>query len=255
MNRLLLARRFLSHGSIMSPRRMVSNVCTFLPGAVVLALVFVLCQMASDERVAGWLAEYRPVALPLYFLAVVASIVVSPFGGPISLMAVGVQVLGFAWAFPAYLVARTIGTGGAYWIGLTYGERIIRRLTGERGLELVRKLTRVVDGTTLVSLRLFDGNLSDYVSYASGLQRIPWRSYLWKTNLLPLPFLACLGFMLRETRGDVGALTIAIVSTTVLSIVVTAIVYRTYGMGTKASDSGARFDVAGARVRSDERSG
>lgn len=244
----------------MTQRRLFSTLCTFLPGASVLALVFVLCMMASDEQVASWLAEYRSLALPLYFLAVVTSIVVSPFGGPISLMAVGVQVLGFAWAFPVYLVARMIGTTGAYWIGLRYGERIIRMLTGTRGLELVRRLTRVVNETTLVSLRVFDGNLSDYVSYAAGLQRIPWRSYLWKTNLLPLPFLACLGFMLRETRGDIGALTVAIVATTVLSIVVTAIVYRAFGVGRRSRDAGVEgvasdrsdLTVARARVGSDD---
>ena len=223
----------------MNARRAFANVCTFLPGALVLALVFVLCQMASDEQVARFLGDYRAIALPLYFAAVVASIVISPFGGPISLMAVGVQVLGFAWAFPTYLVARSIGTTSAYFIGRRYGARIIQTLTGRRGLALVQRLTRVVNDTTLVSLRIFDGNLSDYVSYAAGLQRLPVRSYLWKSNLLPLPFLACIGFMLRETRGDVGALTAAIVATTVLSIVATAIVYRAFGVAARREESPA----------------
>jgi len=201
-----------------------------LPSVLVLAGVFLVCRWVSDERIAAMLDQHRSLALPLYVLAVVVSIVVSPLGGPISLIAVGVQVLGFALAFPSYLVARFAGTTTAFWIGRTHGETIVRRLVGVRGLSLVRRLTRVVNPATLVSLRLFDGNLSDYVSYAAGLQRIPWRDYLWKTNLLPIPFLCVIGWTLRRTEGDLGALTAALVTATVLSVVATAIVYRAFGL-------------------------
>lgn len=220
----------------MNLTRKLASFCTLLPGTIILALVFVLCSMASDDDVARWLADYRNLALPLYLMAVVISIIVSPFGGPISLMAAGVQVLGFAWAFPAYLVGRALGTTGAYLVGRQYGERLIRTLAGRRGLGLVKRLTRVVNDTTLISLRVFDGNLSDYVSYAAGLQRLPFRSYLWKSNLLPLPFLCCIGFLLHRTRGDLATLTAAIVATTVLSVIATAIVYRFFGLSRQPVD-------------------
>jgi uncharacterized membrane protein YdjX (TVP38/TMEM64 family) len=205
--------------------------------------------MASDEAVARVLSEHRSIALPIYLAAVIASIVVSPFGGPISIMAVGVQVLGFSWAFPAYLVGRSIGTAAAYWIGLRHGERIVRALTGRRGLELVRRLTAVVNDATLISLRVFDGNLSDYVSYAAGLRRVPAVSYLWKTNLLPLPFLASVGIVLRETRGDIGSLTAAIVAATILSVVATAIVYRAFDVADPPATRVVRIGDAPPRDR------
>ena len=195
-----------------------------------LALVFWTCKTVSDAEVAGALAEWRAAAVPLYFLAVVLSIVVSPFGGPISLIAVGVQVLGFPLAFPTYLLARMAGTTAAFAIGRRYGDRIVRRLVGERGLALVHRLTGVVQPSTLVPLRLFDGNLSDYVSYAAGLQRIGWVDYLWKTNLLPVPFLFGVGWMLRHTGGDLGALTGAMVGATVASVLATVVVYRVFGL-------------------------
>jgi len=212
------------------PRSRFGTACAFLPGVTVLALVFWTCRMVSDSEVAGVLAEWRGAAIPLYFLAVLLSIVVSPFGGPISLIAVGVQVLGFPLAFPTYLVARFAGTTAAFAIGRRYGDRIVRKLVGERGLALVHRLTRVVQPSTLVPLRLFDGNLSDYVSYAAGLQRIGWFDYLWKTNVLPIPFLVGVGWMLRHTGGDLGALTGAMVGATLASVLATVVVYRVFGL-------------------------
>ena len=137
--------------------------------------------MASEEKirlVRTFLTGFGPAAPLVYFLFVMAEVIVAPLPG-LMLYAPGGMLFGALGGGGIALAGNVAGAGIACQLTRTFGERILKRFFEPQQIVQMQTVLERHGMGMIILLRLNPLTSSDLVSYAAGFSRLP----VWKVML------------------------------------------------------------------------
>lgn len=163
-----------------------------LPAIAVMLVISLLSVLAMQglggaERIRMWVAGAGTWA-PLVFIGLKASTyVIAPLSGTPMKLAGG--ALFGVWEGLLYTtIGDMLGGSLNFWIARLLGRPAIRRVAGAKAIQQVDDTAAHVGGwRALLVARLVLSSLYDFISYAAGLSKLPFKHYLWVTLVGGLP--------------------------------------------------------------------
>lgn len=125
---------------------------------------------------------------PLAFVGLkAATYVIAPLSGtPVKLA--GGALFGFWEGAALGLLGDTIGASLNFWIARLFRDRAISQLAGKQAIKRIDELTEHVGGwRALLAARLFLSSLYDFIAYAAGLSKLPFKQFLLVSVLAGIP--------------------------------------------------------------------
>lgn len=141
-------------------------------------LCYLAVQNIGLDQIQGFVASAGPLAPIVYVLLKAVTLVITPLtGSPLRLVA-GV-LFGFWEGVALSVLAGVLGGSINFWIARRFGRDVVSRLLGARTLARVEPmLDKLGNWKALALARLFVAPLWDVLSYAVGLTRLRYRTYL-----------------------------------------------------------------------------
>lgn len=157
-------------GMVRSPKRLL---LLLIP--IVLAIFFSLglqsTLLQNQAYYKAWLESFGQWYLLIYAIVQILGIIVAPFGGffiQIGLFAllppIQAVLLIYAVTTPAFFIN--------YYLARKYGRQIIKKIIGAHALDTVDNYAQDIGPQMLLLLKIFQGGVFDYVSYAAGVTGI-----------------------------------------------------------------------------------
>jgi uncharacterized membrane protein YdjX (TVP38/TMEM64 family) len=109
----------------------------------------------------------------------------------------------------AVLLAATLN----FWIARRWGRGLVSRFVGRKNIERIDQFTKDYGARSLILLRLFQGHLHDFISYAYGLTNMSYFSFIFISALAPIPWLLLWQFYIFKRVENIGEFTIWFVAT------------------------------------------
>jgi uncharacterized membrane protein YdjX (TVP38/TMEM64 family) len=135
----------------------------------------------------GWI-ENAGVWAPLVFVLLKASTyVVAPLSGtPVKLA--GGALFGFWEGAALGLTGDMIGASLNFWIARLFRNKGIARFAGPKAIKQIDDLTEHVGGwKALLAARLFLSSLYDFIAYAAGISKLPFKQFFIVSLLAGIP--------------------------------------------------------------------
>lgn len=139
-----------------------------------LALQFTV--LSQPEKIASILASFGPYVVLAYVIFQAIAIIIAPIGGFPVLVAVIALFGPFIGLVLSYLVSTPTFLLNFY-IARRYGRPIVEKIVGKAALKTMDHYAQDAGTFTLIILKVFQGGIFDYVSYAAGLTQIPFKSF------------------------------------------------------------------------------
>lgn len=155
---------------------------SLLPGAIGFVLVtgglLLALHFIGLDQLRAWIDEAGPLAPLVYMLIKIVTYVVAPLSsGPLQLSA-GV-LFGLVPGVLYTLLSEVIAGSINFWLARRFGRPVVERLVGADDMPRVDHfVTGIVDWKTLVYARIFLASFFDFISYAVGFSRLPFRTFL-----------------------------------------------------------------------------
>lgn len=144
--------------------------------AILLSIILQFTLLARQEELNAWLEQFGPYIVLGFIPLQILTIVIAPIGGffhHIALLALlpPAQALTLIYlvSTPAYMIN--------FGLARLYGRPLVRKIIGQKSLEKIDHLAKDAGIPTFVILKLFQGGIFDYLSYAVGLTRIPFKTF------------------------------------------------------------------------------
>jgi uncharacterized membrane protein YdjX (TVP38/TMEM64 family) len=96
-------------------------------------------------------------------------------------------IFGWVWGAIYSWTGAMIGATVCFWIGKAYGRPVVEKFTGVKGLELTDRFFETYGEYSILIARLIPVVPFDIISYAAGLTKISFWSFLWATGIGQLP--------------------------------------------------------------------
>lgn len=148
-------------------------------------LLYILSRSVPEESIRTFLIRLGLVAPVIFIFLKLVALVVAPLSGTPLLFA------GFYAFGPKVVFLTAIATFVSYiinfWIARRWGRDLVGKFVGAKNLAKVDKLTKNYGLWMLLALRIFEGSVSDFVSYASGLTLMRFSSYMIISTLALIP--------------------------------------------------------------------
>jgi len=125
---------------------------------------------------------------PLVYVALKASTyVVAPLSGtPVKLA--GGALFGFWEGAALGLIGDMLGASMNFWIARLFRDRAISKLSGRKAIKQIDELTEHVGGwRALLAARIFLSSLYDFISYAAGLSKLPFKQFFLVSFFAGIP--------------------------------------------------------------------
>jgi uncharacterized membrane protein YdjX (TVP38/TMEM64 family) len=147
---------------------------------IVICVVFLAPVVSLDyqRHIIAWLAAY-PYAAPLIVIGVrLLTMIIAPLPGlPLSLASMA--VLPWQQAFLYNLIGVEIGSAAAFLIARRFREPIVSRLAPLQSLnEWHARISGRMQFGAFLFVRLLSASAFDFASYAAGLTRLPFSTFL-----------------------------------------------------------------------------
>lgn len=141
-----------------------------------------------EDFLSSILTSY-PVAAPLLFVLLRAvPVVVAPIPG-VAFDLVGLAVFGWQFGLVLALIGGHLGASIAFFIGRYFREPAVKYFIPLQRLhEFEERYSERQKFWTLVAVRFITSPFFDYVSYAAGLTKMPFWTFLLSTFIGVLPF-------------------------------------------------------------------
>lgn len=140
---------------------------------------------ATITRLVDRTGIWAPV---VYFFLLSLTYIISPISGTPIFLA-GYPLFGKTMVLLVYL-ATVLSSVVNFWIARVWGRDLVVKLVGGQNMSRVDRFTQNYGIKTLIFLRIFQGYLFDFVSYAYGLTKIRFLPYFIVCALGPIPWLA-----------------------------------------------------------------
>lgn len=168
-----------------------------LPKGVIIALLVALGisavslvlmeQFGGAAKFRSWIEGAGPWAPLVYVGLKAATYVVAPLSGtPVKLA--GGALFGFWEGAALGLTGDMIGASMNFWIARLFRNKGIRSFAGRNALKQIDELTEHVGGwRALLAARLFLSSLYDFISYAAGISKLPFKQFFLVSLLAGIP--------------------------------------------------------------------
>ncbi len=192
-------------------------------GFVVLTVTLIIAiQVIGAERIRALIEEAGVFAPLAYILVKALTFVFAPLSsGPIQFSA-GIM-FGLIPGTIYTVIGEVIGGSISFFIARRFGREVVRRFVREEGLRRADEFAgQIVDWKTLSYARLFLFSIYDFISYAVGMTRLPFRTYLIVSatvGIIPTLVAVALGSSMTETRVEVVALYVGIAVVSALPLI------------------------------------
>lgn len=138
---------------------------------------------------------------PLIFAVFyIITLVIAPLPG-FPLLITGFGIFGIYQTILLNYSLCLIGGGINFYIARKWGRNTIRRLIGKHGLDKVDSHVDECGTEMLILIRLFDGFLFEWISYAAGFTQMSFKRYIIITAICSIPYnLIALSFAQRTSN-------------------------------------------------------
>ena len=116
----------------------------------------------------------------------------------------------------AVLLAATVN----FWIAKKWGRNIVSKLLGRKNIEKIDQFTKDYGVKSLILLRLFQGHLHDFISYAYGLTNMSYVPFIIISALTPIPWLLLWQFYIFKRVKNIGEFTLWFVVTLIPFLII-----------------------------------
>ena len=147
--------------------------------------LYLVSRSFSEEEIITFVNNAGFFAPVVYILLTLLTLVIAPFSGTPVIFA-GYYVFGQKVILYS-VVATYISYVVNFWIARKWGRRIVRKFVGEDSLKKVDELTKDYGIVALVFLRIFQGSINDFVSFAMGLTNMNFKIYIVVSILASVP--------------------------------------------------------------------
>jgi len=191
-----------SESTEFSRRELLLGALSFLLVVTVLTLGV---ELIGIQRLQASIQESGPLAPILYILLKAATYVFAPLSsGPIQLSS-GL-LFGLIPGVVYTLVGEVIGGSISFWIARKLGRPAVRRFVGKEGIGRVDRFYEnyLGDWQALAYARLFLFAIYDFLSYAIGLTKTRFWTYVWVSTVfgaIPTALFVGVGTLLAQDRS------------------------------------------------------
>ena len=152
---------------------------------VISLLLYLLSRSFSEKEIITFINDAGFFAPVVYILLTLLTLVIAPFSGTPIIFA-GYYAFGQRVIFYS-IVAAYISYVLNFWIARKWGRTIVGKFVGKEDMKKVDELTKDYGIVTLVFLRIFQGSINDFVSFAMGLTNMKFKIYLVVSLLASVP--------------------------------------------------------------------
>lgn len=164
----------------------------------------------------SWLASFGPYVIVVYIILQAIMTIIAPLGG--FFLVVGmIALFGPGFALTLFYLVTTPCYLINFLIARNYGRPLIKKLLGEETLEKIDHFVQNEGLMALILTKLFQGGYFDYLSYAWGLTKIPFKTFAIANIIFGIPATAIIYFVFREFNSLTYGLIAFYVVTTVLT--------------------------------------
>lgn len=153
------------------------------------------------DDVERWINDLGPWGPIVYILGFGLSMLFAPIPTaplPVAAAAVWGGILGFAYTLTAVALGSTL----CFFVARTLGRRALRRLMTQAAVDKLDDYGQRLGVKVLIVARLIPVAGVDYVSYAAGLTRMPFRTYILISVLGSAPILVLASVLGEGIRNN-----------------------------------------------------
>ncbi len=142
--------------------------------------------MSRPELVNSWLESLGPFFILGYILIQTVAIVFPPIPGVV----VALPVLAILGPLKGLILIYLVSTPAEclnFLIAKKYGRPFVKKLLGQRAIEKIDDYSKDAGLTTAVTLKFFEDNFFDYLSYGLGLTTMTFKQFVLINFLVGIP--------------------------------------------------------------------
>lgn len=165
-------------------RRVVSYILLIVVVSVVLSI---LGSRMDTSGIVSFVQKMGVWAPLIFIIILIIPSVIAPLSGSPIFIA-GYVLFGTKIIFYSYLAAL-IAAAIDFYIAKRWGRPWVTKLVGKDDMAKVDSFTKGYGLSSLIFLRVFQGHILDFISYAYGLTNMRLAPYMITTILAPIPWL------------------------------------------------------------------
>lgn len=191
---------------IIPGKNTVKKIYPFLGTISVFLIFYFFIRSISEETFRSVILKTGPFAPVVFILLMLVTQIIAPLSGSPILFA-GYYVFGIHIIFLTF-IASFISSITNFLISRFFGRKIVLKLVGSTNIQKVDAFSKNYGFMTLFLLRVFQGALHDFISYAAGLTAMRFLPYLFVSTLGMIPG-TILWYVIGQQVDNAIAFTIA----------------------------------------------
>jgi uncharacterized membrane protein YdjX (TVP38/TMEM64 family) len=206
-----------------SVKKNIFGIGIFLLVLIGIMSVFML---VGKDNIKGWIDSVG-IFGPILFIFIHAStIVFAPLEGSFLMLSAG-KIFSDFWMGVFYVsIAGILGSSINFWVARIFGQRIIQKLVGIKGYNLINKTSEKINQNPILLVPLMASTLFDIMGYAAGLSGIKYNKFLIAiiiSSCVNVPIYVALGDNLLDNKEAIWWIV-----GMVLAIMIFYLFYRTF---------------------------
>lgn len=147
--------------------------------------LYLLGKKIPQEAVESFVESFGVFAPVVYIIAHQLSYILAPISG-LPFLIVGFYLFGPTTILYIYF-ASILGFTINYWIAKKWGRPFLSKFIGKEAMKKIDELAQTHGIITLIALRMLQGGIGDFVSYAYGLTQIRYKTFIILSALATIP--------------------------------------------------------------------
>lgn len=190
--------------------RLKTSLSIVVPLLLTLTLSYYLQNLVitNQEQFTNWLSQFGKYIILVYIILQAVTIIIAPIGGAFLLIAM-IALFGPGLALTIMYFVTTPCYLVNFYLSKKYGRTIAQKIIGEGTLKKMDKVVLDSGILMLIVLKVFLNSNFDYLSYALGLTKTPFKTFVFVNILggIPATFIMYLIFS-RSNSLTQGVLTV-----------------------------------------------
>jgi uncharacterized membrane protein YdjX (TVP38/TMEM64 family) len=186
-------------------------------------IIYILSNSIPKETIQKFIEDAGLLGPLIYVFLTLLTYIFAPLSGT-PLIYVGFYLFGQHLVF-FHVIATIISSVINFWIARTWGRGLTIKLVGESSIVKVDKFTEKYGLQSLFILRVFQGGIHDFISYAAGLTSIKFWPYFIISTLGMIPGNLIWYFFASRTENPLIFTSFTLILATSFSLLYIFIVY------------------------------